>query len=75
MPTSEILEDIDALLPVITNIINLSFELSTFALTWKEALLRPLLKKKSGLKIAFKNFQPVSNLPYVSKLSEKAASI
>ena len=31
--------------------------------------------KKSGLEMAFKNFCPVSNLPYVSKLSEKAAAI
>ena len=41
-------------------------------------MVRPLLKlKKSGLdlEIAFKNFRPVSNLPYVSKLSEKAAPI
>ena len=27
------------------------------------------------MEIAFKNFRPVSNLPYISKLSEKAAAI
>ena len=36
-------------------------------------LLKPLLKK-CGLNIAFNNFPPVSNLPHVSKLSEKAAA-
>ena len=46
MPTSVVLEVIDVLLPVITNMINLSFELSKFALAWKEALVRPILKKK-----------------------------
>ena len=53
--------------------INLSFESGVFAGNWKEALLKPLLKK-CGLDIAFNNFRPVSNLPYVSKLSEMAAA-
>ena len=73
MPTSVVLEVLDMLLPVITNLINLSFECGEFASDWKEALLKPLLKK-SGLDIAFHTFSPVSNLPYVSKLSEKAAA-
>ena len=73
MPTSVVLEVLDVLLPVITNMINLSFESGEFASDWKEALLKPLLKK-CGLDIAFHNFCPVSNLPYVSKLSEKAAA-
>ena len=53
--------------------INLSFESGEFASDWKEAVLKPPLKK-CGLDIAFHNFRPVSNLPYVSKLSEKAAA-
>ena len=61
-------------LPVITNMINLSFEIGEFASDWKEVLLK-LLLKKCGLDIAFHNFRPVSNIPFVSKLSEKAAAI
>ena len=38
---------------------------------WKEALVLPLLKKQ-GLDITFKNFRPVSNLLFISKLTEKA---
>ena len=53
--------------------INLSLESGVFVSDWKEALLKPLLKK-CGLDIAFNNFRLVSNLPYVSKLSEKAAA-
>ena len=30
------------------------------------------IAERSGLEIVFKNFRPISNLPYVSKLSEKA---
>ena len=72
-PTSVVLDVLDVLLPVITNMINLSLESGVFASDWKEALLKPLLKK-CGLDIAFNNFRLVSNLPYVSKLSEKAAA-
>ena len=65
---------LDVLLPVITKIINLSFESSVFADDWKEALVLPS-SKKHGLDIAYKNFRPVSNLRYISKLSEKAAAV
>lgn len=53
--------------------INLSFNTGYFAHAWKEALVLPSLKKP-GLDVAFKNFRPVSNLPYISKLSERAAA-
>ena len=42
-----------------------------FPVAWKEALVLPLLKKP-GLDIIFKNFRPVSNLPFVSKLTASA---
>jgi hypothetical protein len=37
---------------------------------WKSALVLPLLKKL-GLDSLFENFRPVSNLPFVAKLTEK----
>ena len=42
-----------------------------FADNWKCALVNPLLKKP-GLDLVFKNYRPVSNLQYVSKLTERA---
>jgi len=72
MPTFVVLQVLDVLLPVITAMINMSFETCHFAEAWKEAL-SPLLKK-CGLKVAFKNFRPVSNLPYFSKLSERVVA-
>ena len=36
---------------------------------WKTALVIPLLKKL-GLDLIFKNFRPVSNLPFVAKSAE-----
>ena len=57
------------LLPLITKIINLSLDSGYFPRTWKCALVRPLLKK-GGLPPVFKNFRPVSDLAFVSKLVE-----
>ena len=51
--------------------INMSLESGQFASAWKEALVKPTLKKP-GLAIEYKNFRPVSNLRYVSKLTEGA---
>ena len=60
---------VDVLLPLITKIINLSLDSGYFPHTWKCALVRPLLKK-DGLPPFFKNFRPVSNLAFISKLVE-----
>ncbi|KAL9957977.1 hypothetical protein ACROYT_G034937 [Oculina patagonica] len=68
---SRLVSKCDALLPVITSIVNKSLEAGHFPESWKEALVCPLLKKP-GLDITFKNFRPVSNLAFLSKLTEKA---
>ena len=41
--------------------------------TFKHAVITPLLKKK-GLKLIYKNFHPVSGLPFLSKVIEKVIS-
>ncbi|PFX27710.1 hypothetical protein AWC38_SpisGene7593 [Stylophora pistillata] len=61
------------IMPVITKLINPSFDTGRFSKARKEALLLPSLKKP-GLDFSFKNFRPVSNLSYISKLSERAAA-
>ena len=71
MPTTLIIGCIDVLLPVITKIINSSLQSGVFAVQWKCALVSPLLKKP-GLELLLKNYRPVSNLQYISKLTEKA---
>ena len=73
IPSSVLAQLLDVLIPVITTMINLSFETGQFASDWKKALLLPALKK-AGLEVAFKNFRPISNLPFVSKLSEREAA-
>ena len=58
---------------VITKIINLSIETSTVPTEFKQAVVTPLIKKPNA-KLEYKNYRPVSNLPYISKLLEKVIS-
>ena len=51
--------------------INASLSIAHFPSEWKEAIVNPLLKK--GAKdSAYKNLRPVSNLLFVSKITERA---
>ena len=56
--------------PYITVIINLSTSIGEVSPNLKEALLKPLLKK-IDLEPVFKDYHPVSNLSYLSKLIER----
>ena len=58
---SPLVSNCDALIPVITQIINASLQSGSFPEEWKEVLVLPILKKH-GLDLIFKNFRPVSNL-------------
>ena len=62
------------LLPAITNIVNLSLSSSTIPQQFKDAVT-PILKKASLNPEILKIYRPVSNLPYISKIIEKAASL
>ena len=70
IPTS-LLWNLDSAVPIIAKIINLSLKYSEMPDVLKEDLLRPLLKK-SNLDLIFKNYCPVWNLSYISKLIEWA---
>ena len=73
IPTWMLKECLDIVLPFLTYVVNLSLQTGHFADAWKEALLSPLLKN-STLDLAFPNFRPISNLPFVSKLVEHSSS-
>ena len=62
------------LLPVITLIINLSLQSGHFPEVWKEAIVIPLLKKCGSDSSNFKKLRPVSNLSYISNLTESAVA-
>lgn len=61
----------EQLTPTVTEIINLSLSSGAFPEQLKHALVRPLLKKYSLDPEMLKNYPPVSNLSFISKLIEK----
>ena len=61
------------ILPALTHIVNLSMSESIFPSIWKHAKVIPLLKKNDPL--LPKNYRPVSLLPILSKILEKAVFI
>ena len=73
IPTKLLKEHLDLLLYTVYNIINGSLQSGVFPTSLKTASVTPLLKKQSLDKEIKKNFRPVSNLPYLGKLIEKAA--
>ena len=47
--------------------------LGKFPKVWKEAVVKPLLKKQ-GLEPDYKNYRPVSKLHFISKMLEKVVA-
>ena len=71
LPTWMLKQHIGTLLPTITEIVDLSMATGMFPSQFKKALVTPSLKKASLDVNVLKNYRPVSNLPYISKVLEK----
>ena len=71
VPTPLVMDCLDTLIPVIIDLINSSLANGYFSENWKEALVKPLLKR-AGLDTVFDNLRPISNLQFISKLAERA---
>ena len=63
---------IDSLVPVVTRIVNESLESGTVCDILKQAVVTPLLKKPNLDSNMLENYRPVSNLPFISNIIEKA---
>lgn len=74
IPTSLVKEHAASLAPTITNIVNLSLLTGDVPSELKQAVITPLLKSSSLDPNILKNYRPVSNLHYVSKLVEKVVA-
>ena len=64
----------DTLLPVNTDIVNLSLENASVPTAFKQAVVDPILKKDSLDHEIFKNFSPISNLSFISKATGKVVA-
>ncbi|KAK7107751.1 hypothetical protein V1264_015614 [Littorina saxatilis] len=71
IPTSLMKTCLDFLVPVVTRILNLSLQSGSVPAQFKEAVITPLLKKPGLDTECLKNYRPISNLPFLTKLLEK----
>ena len=74
IPTSLVLDCISVFLTPITNIVNYSLQEGSFLSCFKTAHVTPLLKNAGLDRNILKNYRPVSNLSYISKLIQKAVA-
>ena len=70
LPRSLLKENMSSILPLITEIVNYSLSTGHVPEKFKVAYVTPLLKKAFLDKNVLKNYRPVSNLPFVSKVLE-----
>ena len=73
-PTKFILNFLDILIPILLLIINKSLQSGCVPDSFKKAVVRPLLKKSTLDPLICKNYRPVSNLSYLSKLLERVVA-
>ena len=73
LPT-QLVKNSPAIIPWFTQIVNLSLQSGTVPQDMKHAIIRPLIKNNSLDSNILKNFRPVSNLSFLSKLTERVVA-
>ena len=71
IPAFLFMDCLDALVPTITQIMNISLTTGVVPQSFKHALVKPLLKKSNLDPECLKNYRPISNLPFLSKVLER----
>ena len=74
IPTQLLNDVLSVLSPIIAQIVNASLQSGIFPSELKSAIVRPLLKKPSLDCEILKNYRPVSNLSFLSKVIEKVVA-
>lgn len=75
IPTTLLKTCLDSVTTTITKIINMSLSTSVVPTSFKGAIVRPLFKNSKLDKDILKNYRPVSNIPFMSKVLEKVVEI
>ena len=75
IPTWLLKQCLDQVAPVLTVIVNISLLCADFTPESKRAFVTPLIKKLIHDCEIFKNYRPVSNLSFVSKLIERIVCV
>jgi len=71
IPTDVLLESLDAVLPFICAVCNASLTAGRLPTSQKTAVITPVLKKPNLDSDDPKNFRPISNLTFISKVIER----
>jgi hypothetical protein len=71
LPTNLLKKCLSILAPTITNIVNLSLASGSFPANFKQSTVTPLIKKPSLDPDNLSNYRPISNLSFLSKLTER----
>ena len=74
LPTHILNLTLDSVVDCITDIINESLITGTVPSCFKNAIVTPLIKNQNLNQNELKNYRPVSNLPFVSKILEKVVA-
>ncbi len=74
IPTWLVKQCAPQLAPLIAAVVNKSLATSSVPPSFKRAIVRPLLKRPGLDKEVMKNYRPVSNLPFISKILEKVVA-
>ena len=69
IPSNLLLHCIDSIVPTVTRIVNVSLNTGTFSNKFKSAFVKPLRKKTNLDPNDLKNYLPISNLSFLSKLT------
>lgn len=75
IPTPLLVNNVESVIDIITEIMNESLVSGVVPLSFRQAVITPILKKSSLSSDELKNFRPVSNLPFLSKILEKLVLI
>ena len=74
LPTKQLSDNVESVVPIITHVTNASLENAVMSALFKQATVRPLLKKQSLNKDILSNYRPISNLSHLAKVIEKVAA-
>ena len=72
IPVKLLVQCLDEIRPIILFIVNDSLKNGVFPEALKSALVRPSIKDENGDANSYKNYRPISNLPFMSKIIEKS---
>ena len=74
-PTKLLMDHLEAIIDTILHIVNLSLTTGVFLTSCQSPIVVPLIKKTGVGCEVLKNYRPVSNLSFLSKMIEKIISI